>query len=320
MKRERKFLGKGNLKKAVIGIMVSALLFGTMEVSLKIGGANLDPVQMTFLRFLIGGLILAPFAVPETRERMKKMAAEGKPCALRDAITGRDLFWMFLVGVVGISFSMLFFQLGVERCNAATAAPLMSTNPLFTMLIAHVFTSEKMHKLKWIAFVVGLAALIFMIRPWDVQEGNSVAGIVFMVIAAISFGVYNVMGKRTVGRIGVFTQTSISFFCGSIVLLIIMLLTHRPVIAGVLSNWAVVLYCGIMVTGVGYLFYFIGIKNSDATTGSLTFFIKPVIAPILAVLILHETVYWNTIVGIILLIIASVLTLIDQKRTQDRKV
>ena len=69
-----------------------------------------------------------------------------------------------------------------------------------------------------------------------------------------------------------------------------------------------------MVTGVGYLFYFIGVRYSDATTGSLTFFIKPAIAPVLAVLILHETVYWNTVIGILLLLAASGLTIYDAKR------
>lgn len=312
-------LEEKNLKKAVLGIMVSALLFGTMEVALKIGGSKLDSMQMTFLRFFIGGLVLAPFAVPETRERMRKMEKGSgygtRRATWRDALPPRDLLWLLLVGFTGVSFSMLFFQLGVERCNASTSAPLMSTNPLFTMIIAHLFTSEKMNKLKGMAFFVGLAAIFFLMRPWDVQEGNSVAGIIFMLIAAITFGAYTVMGRRTVGRIGLFTQTSISFFFGSLILLIGMLITGRPVIAGILDNWLVVLYVGVMITGVGYLFYFIGIRYSDATTGSMTFFIKPVIAPILAMLILHETILWNTVVGIILLIIASTLTLVAARKS-----
>ena len=94
-----------------------------------------------------------------------------------------------------------------------------------------------------------------------------------------------------------------------------MLITGRPVIAGILDNWLVVLYVGVMITGVGYLFYFIGIRYSDATTGSMTFFIKPVIAPVLAMLILHETILWNTVIGIILLIIASTLTLVAAKKS-----
>ena len=87
--------------------------------------------------------------------------------------------------------------------------------------------------------------------------------------------------------------------------------TGHPVVAGLAENLAVVLYCGIVVTGIGYLFYFLAIRYSDASTGSITFFVKPAIAPVFAVIILHETVYWNTIVGIVLLVIASVITISD---------
>ena len=42
---------QNNMKKTILGILVSALCFSTMEIALKIGGNSLDPIQMTFLRF-----------------------------------------------------------------------------------------------------------------------------------------------------------------------------------------------------------------------------------------------------------------------------
>lgn len=62
---------------------------------------------------------------------------------------------------------------------------------------------------------------------------------------------------------------------------------------------------------MGYIIYFLAIRESDASTGSITFFIKPAIAPVFAILLLHESVYWNTVVGIVLLIVASVITITD---------
>jgi drug/metabolite transporter (DMT)-like permease len=218
---------------------------------------------------------------------------------------------MALLGIVGIAISMVAFQMGVLRCNAATAAPLFCTNPLYAMVIAHIFTSEKMDTRKWIAFALGVVAAIFMIRPWDVQEGNTALGMVIMVFAAVTFAAYTVMGKRSIKRIGTITQTSVSFIVGALILLVFTAATGHPVVAGLAENLAVVLYCGIVVTGIGYLFYFLAIRYSDASTGSITFFVKPAIAPVFAVIILHETVYWNTIVGIVLLVIASVITISD---------
>lgn len=296
------------MKKVVACIVLSALIFSTMEVALKIGGAGLDNIQLTFIRFFIGGVVLVPPAVIECIKSGYKTSI-------------KDLAWMAATGIMGVSISMLAFQIGVMNSNASTAAPVVCTNSLFAMLIAHMFTSEKMSRRKWISFILGLAALFFMIRPWDMQEGNSVLGFSTLIIAAVTFGAYTVMGKQTIARIGTFTQTSIGFFFGSAILLIALLVTGRPVTAGIADNLPLVLYVGVIVTGLGYLIYFLGVLYSDASTGSITFFVKPAIAPFIAIAVLHETIYWNTVVGIILLLTGSALTIYDtfaHKRLEDK--
>ncbi len=292
-----------DLKKVAVCVCLTALLFGTMEVALKIGGENLDSIQLTFLRFLIGALMLVPFAVHERK-------GKGMPEV-------KDLGWIFVTGVVGIAVSMVCFQMGVERCNAATAASLICMNPLFTMVIAHLFTSEKMNRRKAVALAIGLTAMVLMIRPWDIQEGNTAYGMALMVTASVTFAIYTVMGKKSISRVGTFTQTSIGFFCGCLVLLVEMLIKGRPVFGGVAENIWIVLYVGIFVTGLGYAFYFLAIRYSDASTGSIAFFIKPAIAPVLAVLILNEEIYWNTVLGIVMLITASFITLNRKKKVTE---
>ncbi len=286
------------MKKVVACIVFSALIFSTMEVALKLGGRGLDNIQLTFLRFFIGGIVLVPPAILECRKSGYRLDL-------------KDLGWMTATGIMGVSISMLSFQFGVMNSNASTAAPVVCTNSLFAMLVAHIFTSEKMSTRKWMSFILGLVALFFMIRPWDMQEGNSVLGFCTLIIAAVTFGAYTVMGKQTIARIGTFTQTSIGFFAGSAVLLIVLLITGRPVVAGVADNLPLVLYVGVIVTGLGYLVYFLGVLYSDASTGSITFFVKPAIAPFIAIAVLHETIYWNTVVGIALLLTGSALTIYD---------
>lgn len=288
------------MKKTICYIVITAFLFGTMEVALKIGGASFDSLQLTFLRFFIGGIVLA---FPAIKEYKENYTSKG------EKLSKADFIWLFWVGVMCIPVSMLAFQVGIKHCNASTAASIICLNSVFTMLIAHLFRVEKMDKNKTLAVIMGLVALFFMLRPWDVQEGNSIFGLLMMVIASTTFAAYTVMGKKTLARVGTFTQTSLSFIMGSLVLLVIMLVTGRPVVQGVTEHPLILAYVGIVVTGLGYLTYFLAIKLSDATTGSLAFFIKPAIAPFLAMFILHENILWNTVLGIVLLISASVVTM-----------
>ena len=288
--------------KVYIGVIMAAFLFGTMEIALKIAGSSIDSFQLTAVRFFIGGLLLLPFAIKEMRDNDIRLDI-------------KQFLYLGLVGIICIPVSMLIFQIGVLKSNAATASVLISMNTLFTLIFARIIDNEKISRNKIIAIFVGIIGALFMIKPWDMQEGNTVLGVVLVLIGAAAFGLYTVMGKKATDQVGIFVQTSFSFIEGSIVLAVINLIIGKPIIAGInMDNILPVLYVSVFVTGLGYLFYFIAIKYSNAVTGSVTFFIKPAIAPILAVLILHESIYWNSIVGIILVLIASLVNLRENKK------
>ena len=112
------------MKKVYLYVMMTALLFGTMEVGLKMAGNQLDAFQLTFLRFSLGGgLLLIP------------ALADIKKTGLR--LNWKDWQKLMALGIVCIPVSMVLFQLGVENSNASTAAVLFCVNPLFTMVLAH---------------------------------------------------------------------------------------------------------------------------------------------------------------------------------------
>lgn len=294
------------MKKAYFFVVLTAFLFGTMEVACKVAGNDLDPFQLTFIRFAIGGLMLLPFAVAELKKNHIRLSI-------------RDIMVLAGVGTLGIPLSMVFFQVGVINSNASTASVLISINPMFTMVFAHMFTEEKLKKHSVAVLAVALLGLVFMIRPWSLQEGNTVLGIVSMLLAALFFGMYTVAGKVSVQKMGIMAQTSISFILGSLILLIMILIMGRPVTAGVADNLPLVLYVGIFVTGLGYFSYFMAIKLSDATTGSFAFFLKPAIAPLMAVIFLRETILWNTYVGIGLILAASYMNIRYQRKENEIK-
>lgn len=289
------------MKKVYFYVVMTALLFGTMEVALKLTGSELDPFQLTFLRFFIGGLLLLPFAIAEIKVTGVKL-------------TFKDFGYLLYVGILAIPLSMLCFQIGVMRCNASTAAVLISFNTLFTMIFAHFMADEKIKKYNGTVLMIGLAGLIFMIKPWNMQEGNTVLGIIFMLLAALFFGWYTVAGKISVKKMGIMAQTSFSFIMGSLVLLVVILCMGGPVFDGVAENWLAVAYVSIFVTGMGYFCYFKAIRYSDATTGSIAFFLKPAISPVIAVIILHEHIMWNTYIGIGLFLLASYMNIRGKRK------
>ena len=289
------------MKKLVLYILISATLFSTMEVVLKVAGNQLDAFQLTLIRFFIGGMFLLPFALLEIKK-------------YHTVITKKDFLHMLAMGVVCICISMVFFQLGVESSKASTAAVVFCINPMFTMIFVHFMTEEKLNRTKVIALGFGLLGIIFMINPLHLEAGNTFLGFMYTILAALTFGLYSAMGRTSIKRLRGITQTSISFLLGSVVMIPILLVMHRPIIAGVTTdNIWMVLYIGIMITGLGYLFYFLAMEVSDAATASIVFFVKPALAPVIAVIALREVVGINGLIGILLIFIGSYINLREQR-------
>nr|WP_320026986.1 DMT family transporter [uncultured Acetobacterium sp.] len=288
------------MKKVYIYVFLTGMLFGSMEVALKIGGATFNPIQLTFIRFLIGGLFLLPFAIRDLKKRQVKL-------------TRGDMGYLFSLGFICICFSMVLFQIGLMGINASLAALIFSINPVFTMVFAHFIVHEKFTKKKSIALTISIVGLIIVMNPQKLISGdNNIWFLLMTLVAAIAFGLYTAFGKKRIGKIGGVAQNSFSFLMGSAILLVMLIITGEPILQGISMETAPLLfYLGVCVTGIGYYFYLKTVEISGPSTASVAFFIKPMVAPVFAMVILGETITANIGVGLIFILFGSFINLTD---------
>jgi drug/metabolite transporter (DMT)-like permease len=149
-------------------------------------------------------------------------------------------------------------------------------------------------------------------------EGNTAKGLIYASIAAVTFALYTALGKLRIGRLGGMVQNSGSFLTASVIELIILLVRGEPIISGItLGTVPVVLYTGIVVTGIGYFAYLKAIELAGPSNASVAFFIKPVIAVILAAVILGESITWNIVAGVLLILIGSYINMSGAKKAAE---
>lgn len=284
-------------RKSVLYILITAFCFGTMEVALKIGGASFAPLQMNFLRFLIGGLILLPLALRDKKKRNL-------------TLTKGDWGYLTLLGLVGVCLSMSCFQMGVMNLNANTASVMISSNPVFTMIFAYFLVGEPFTRRKALVLVLCLAGLVLVANPLHMAQGNSVKGFIYQSIALVTFALFSALGKLRVEKLGGLVQNSFSFLIASVVNLVILLFSHTPVFSGInAQSLPVLLYCGVIVTALGYFSYVSAIGLAGPSNASIAFFLKPVIAVTAAALILKEPVTANIVAGVALILVGSFLNM-----------
>ena len=311
------------MKKAYIYILLSTVLFSTMEIMLKITSSDYNPVQLTFLRFLIGTIILFPLAVKGLNSRN---------CHLKM----NDFLFFSATGFICIVISMIFFQLAVMYSEASVVAVLFSCNPVFVIVFAFFILHQKIHRHTVISLIISLAGITVLINPLHMT--GSVTGFVLSILSAVTFALYGVIGTTRSERYGSVALTCFSFLFGSAEMFILILITrihsvaaflndagfssfaNVPIFHGIIaSSIPSLLYIGVCVTGLGYTFYFLAMEKSSAATASIVFFIKPALAPILALIILHEAITPSKGAGILLILTGSLISLIAGLKTPQSK-
>ena len=281
------------MKKGFLYILLTAVVFTTLEPVSKLISVQISPMSMTFLRFFIGGLILIPFAVAE----MKKKQIH---------LDGKDYVRMALLGVLCIFISMVLLQYAVLKADSpALIAIVFSSNSVFTILFAAVFLKER---ITWIKVVSVCLCAAGVLVSADLSSSTNLYSIVLSILSALTFSLYTVMSKKYANKVSGVISTGFSFFFGSMVLLLVLILMGIPVFQGIDHySLPILLYLGIVVTGIGYWSYFRAMEKSSAMAASFVFFIKPVLTPFAAFIINGIVPQGRVFIAMILVVASSVL-------------
>ena len=303
--------------KAYINILIATLFFSSMEVAIKYPNGVFNPIQMNFVRFLVGGLILMPFAI----KKLKKFDYK---------LTKGDYIKFAFLGGLQIVIGMSFYTVSILYIPAHMAAIIFSCNTFFSIVFAFIILREKIYTFTVIALCFSFSgmAIISNISEHDIK----VTGVVLCLLAAISFSLYGVLSKYfTKGSpIGGIVVTSYGFLFGVFELFILIMISRIatvsqflnannlkvladiPILSGISIDTALpLIFICVGVTGLGFASYFAAIDALPMSTVSLVFFIKPVLAPIFAFLALGEIIVQKNIIGLLLIVIGSCILYIN---------
>ena len=116
------------MNRGYIFIFLATVFFSSMEVALKTVAHDFNPMQLNCTRFLVGGLLLIPFALRGLRQHGAKITAAA----------WKGFAWL---GFVGLVVSMMFYQMSILYAPASVVSVLFSCNPVlvlpFAFLILH---------------------------------------------------------------------------------------------------------------------------------------------------------------------------------------
>lgn len=310
------------MKKTGLYILFSTVMFSLMEIVLKSTGTAFNPIQINWIRFSIGGIVLLPFAIQSLR------------------IQGIMLRWsdlkLFAVtGFMCLLVSMTLFQLAIMYDQASTVAVVFSANPVFALIFSYIILHERLGRANLIAVILSMIGLLVIVNPAHL---NNALGLVLAISSALTFGLYSIIsryGSIKRGFNGI-VMTCFTFIVGAFELYVIIMITkiklvedwmnqvpwlrqfsNIPLMTNVNGHFFWTLFfIGVCVTGGGFAFYFLAMERSNVSTASLVFFIKPGLAPILAALLIGDKIAVTTVIGIVIIIAGSIVTFMGNQRRE----
>ncbi|HXG98569.1 MAG TPA: DMT family transporter [Gemmatimonadales bacterium] len=207
--------------------------------------------------------------------------------------------WSWRTIVVGFAYAattLLYVQAN-KHTTAASAIFLQSTSPLFILLLAPLLLGEHATRRDIIQMaVMGVGLGLFFLgmdRP-SATAPNPALGNALAASCAVTWA-FTVMGYRWLAARG--ASVAAAAVAGNITAGIFALLMAQPLSAGRPADWAVVVFLGVCQLGIPYLFLARAVPQVRALEVGLFLLIEPVLNPIWAWLVHHETPGPATLVG-----------------------
>jgi len=162
----------GNLR-GFIWLSIGTLVLALSDSVLKYLGRTIHPVELSFFRYSVGFMMLAPVFWRMGIQNLK---------------TSRLDLHLLHLGLATLGQTAVFFAFVYLKLADATA--LWFSKPLFTTIVAVFILSELVPAKRWVATIVGFGGVIIMLRPGaGVMEPYALVA----VCAALFMAVANIM-------------------------------------------------------------------------------------------------------------------------------
>ncbi len=229
------------------------------------------------------------------------------------------------MGILGLAASNFFYYFAIQKTTVATAIVLQYVAPVWVLL--YMLTRKLQHATVQRVFGVALAVIgcgvavgLISARnsfPWLGLSGArfSAIGVLAAEGAAISFAFYNVYAQHLIQKYDRWTVLLYALLGASV----FWQFVNPPwkIAAQHYSSgqWTFLAAFAITSMLVPFSFYFAGLQHLDPTRAVVTACLEPVWAIALTALILGELVSPMQVVGIVLVLAATILVQRPDRRT-----
>lgn len=279
-----------------LAALLTIIIWGTTFISTKILLTEFKPVEILFLRFIIGYaalLIICPHIIKAANIKQELVFASA--------------------GLCGICLYYLLENIALTYTSASNVGVIISIAPFFTVILSYL-TSKGKEKLRisfFVGFIVSMSGICLISFEGASLEFNP-AGDILAIAAAVLWACYSVLMKK-ISDFGYSTvlATRRVFFYGIIFMMPALYLFDFNLNLKDLIDLKYlfnIVFLGIGASALCFVTWNFAVKVLGAVKTSIYIYLVPVITVAASIIVLHEVLTLPSVIGIFLTLIGLFLS------------
>ena len=299
------------MKKQAISaaeLLLTAFIWGVAFVAQSVGMDYVGPFTFNGCRFLIGGLVLTPFALFREWEYEKSNSFQGLTIEEKKKHKKTTLIGGLCCGVA-ICIASSFQQAGMQYTSVGKAGFITALYIVLVPVVG-IFMKKKVASVIWVGVILAAIGSYFLC----ITESFSVNyGDLLVFICAICFTFHILIIDYFAPKADGVALSCIQFWFSGLVCGTIALWKESPNLTEIFQAAVPILYAGVMSCGVAYTLQIIGQKNMKPAVASLILSLESVISVLAGWVILQEVLTGRQLLGCFLVFAAVLLAQIPVK-------
>ena len=278
-----------NRKKDVnsrLMLIASMTIFGTLGIFVR--NISVSSGELALYRAVLATLLIAVFLLLTKQQIPFSKIKKQVPLLLASGIA------------MGFNWIFLFEAYKYTTVSIATLSYYFA--PVIVTIVCPIIFKEKLTGKQIVCFVMSTLGLVLITGIGNLSSGNDFVGILFGLGAAILYATVILLNKF-IKNVEALHRTFLQFLSAIVILILYVIMTSGVTLETLnVIGWINLLIVGLIHTGVTYCMYFSSLKELPGQKTALLSYIDPLVAVLISVTVLGETMtLWQVIGGVLIL-------------------
>ena len=270
-------------------LTILALIWASAFFNIKIATYSFGPVTIAFLRVFFGAipvLLLCYF---------KNIKIEA---------FSNDWHWFAMIGFINLVAPFFLIAYGVKSVQSNLAAILMSTTPLSSTVLGHLYLkNEKFNFVKTIGIFIGFSGIVFLFSDNLLIDENNFFSALLILLGSTCYVIGGVLTLKISKKKNENVTGSILIWATIILIPLVAFIEQPWYIKPRLDSTISVIYLGLVSTGIAWLLRFkILVKNGLIFQSQVSYLI-PIFGTILSYIFLKEIITVKVLVSLVAVVV-----------------